>query len=61
MNNLFENNWVNVLTQHVEQEPVAHLSLLDDDVNTFFLHQPKPYVQYVGLKYLLKILFKKND
>ena len=35
--NLFEDDRVNVLAQHVEQEPVTHLGLLDDDVNTFLL------------------------
>ena len=33
----FEDDGVNVLAQHVQQEPVTHLGLLDDDVNTFLL------------------------
>ena len=32
-----ENYRVNVLAEHVEQEPVAHLGLLDDDVDALLL------------------------
>ena len=37
VDNFFEDDGVNVLAQHVQQEPVTHLGLLDDDVNTFLL------------------------
>ena len=52
VDDLLEDDGVDVLTQHVEQEPVAHLGLLDDDVDAFLLHQTKPDVQEVGLKWL---------
>ena len=52
VDDLLEDDGVDVLTQHVEQEPVAHLGLLDDDVVAFLLHQTKPDVQEVGLKWL---------
>ena len=50
MDNLFENHRVNVLPQHVQQEPVPHLCLLDDDVDALLLHQPEPDVEQIGLK-----------
>ena len=48
--NLFEDDRVNVLAQHVEQEPVTHLGLLDDDVDTLLLDQSEPDVEDVSLK-----------
>ena len=36
--NLLEDDRVNVQPQHVQQEPVPHLRLLDDYVDAFFLH-----------------------
>ncbi len=42
MNDLLEDHGINVLSKHVEQEPVAHLGLLDDDVNALLLDQPEP-------------------
>ena len=50
VDNLFEDDRVNVLAQHVEQEPVTHLGLLDDDVNTLLLDQPEPDVEDVSLQ-----------
>ena len=37
VHNLFEDDRVNVLAQHVQQEPVTHLGLLDDDVDALLL------------------------
>ena len=37
VDNFFKNDWVNILSQHVKEEPVSHLSLLDNNVNAFFL------------------------
>ncbi len=37
VDNLFEYDRVYVLAEHVEQEPVAHLGLLDDDVDALLL------------------------
>ena len=48
MNYFFENHGVNILSQHVEQEPVADLRLLDYDVNALFPDQSEPDVQKVG-------------
>ena len=48
MNDLFEYHRVHVLSQHVQQEKVAHLSFSDDYVNALFLDQPEPYVQQIG-------------
>ena len=50
MDNFLENHRVNVLAQHVQQEKVPHLGLLDDDVDALLLDQPEPDVQKVGLK-----------
>ena len=36
--NLLEDDRVNVQPQHVQQEPVPHLRLLDDYVDALFLH-----------------------
>ena len=48
--NLFEDDRVNVLAQHVEQEPVTHLGLLDDDVDTLLLDESEPNVEDVSLQ-----------
>ena len=50
VHNLFEDDRVNVLAQHVQQEPVTHLGLLDDDVDTFFLDKSEPDVEDVSLQ-----------
>ena len=49
MDNFFENYRVDVLTQHIQEEPVAHLSFLDDNIDTFFLDQTESYVEDVCL------------
>ena len=46
----FEDDGVNVLAQHVEQEPVTHLGLLDDDVDTLLLDESEPDVEDVSLQ-----------
>ena len=38
VHNLLEDDRVNVQPQHVQQEPVPHLRLLDDYVDALFLH-----------------------
>jgi len=48
MDNFLENHRVNVLAQHVQQEKVPHLGLLDDYVDALLLDQPEPDVQKVG-------------
>ena len=50
VNNLFEDDRVDVLAKHVEQEPVTHLGLLDDDVDTLLLDQSEPDVEDVSLQ-----------
>ena len=50
MHDLFEDDRVNILAQHVEQEPVAHLGLLDDDVDTLLLDESEPDVEDVSLQ-----------
>jgi hypothetical protein len=52
VNDLLEDDRVDVLSEHVEEEPVAHLGLLDDDVDAFLLHQAEPDVQEVGLEHV---------
>ena len=47
MNHLFEDDAINILTQHVKEEPVAHLCLLDDGVDTLLLDKSEPDVQEV--------------
>ena len=49
---LLEDDRVDVLAEHVEEEPVPHLGLLDDDVDAFLLHQAEPDVQEVGLEHV---------
>ena len=48
MHDLLENNTVHVLAQHVEEEPVAHLALLDDGVDDLSLDEPESNVEEVG-------------
>ena len=54
--NLLEDDRVNVQPQHVQQEPVPHLRLLDDYVDAFFLHQPKPDIEKIRLRKLVDFL-----
>ena len=51
--NLLEDDRVNVQPQHVQQEPVPHLRLLDDYVDALFLHQPKPDIKKIRLRKLV--------
>ena len=48
MHDLLEDDGVDVLAEHVEEEPVAHLTLLDDGVDHLTLDQPEPDVEQVG-------------
>ena len=50
VDDLLEDDGVDVLAEHVEQEPVAHLGLLDDDVDTLLLDQSEPDVEDVSLQ-----------
>ena len=45
VNNFFENHWIYILSQHVKQEEVSHLSLPYDYVDALFLYQSKPNVE----------------
>ena len=47
MHNFLENDGINVLAKHVEQEPVTHLCLLDDDVDALLLHKAEADVEQV--------------
>ena len=49
VHHLLEDDRVNVESEHVEQEPVAHLCLLDDNVDALFLYKPEPDIQKVRL------------
>ena len=35
-----ENNWVDVLSQKVEKEPVSNIALANDGINAFFFYPP---------------------
>jgi len=48
MNNFFEDHGVHILSEHVKQEPVSDLSLLDNLVDALFSDQPESDVQKVG-------------
>ena len=50
VHHLLEDDRVNVESEHVEQEPVAHLGLLDDDVDTLLLDESEPDVEDVSLQ-----------
>ena len=50
VDDLLEDDGVDVLAEHVEQEPVAHLGLLDDDVDTLLLDESEPDVEDVSLQ-----------
>ena len=55
MDNFLENHRINVEPHHVQKEEVAHLGLLDDDVNALFFDQSKSDVKQVCLKSILTI------
>ena len=48
VHDLLEYNTVHVLAQHVKEEPVAHLALLDDGVDDLSLDEPESNVEEVG-------------
>ena len=48
VHDFLEDDGVNVLAKHVEEEPVSHLGLFDDDVNALLLDQSEPDVEKVG-------------
>ncbi len=48
VHDLLEDDAVDVLSEHVEEEPVAHLALLDDGVDDLSLDEPEPDVEEVG-------------
>jgi hypothetical protein len=48
VHHLLEDDAVHVLAQHVEEEPVAHLALLDEGVDHLPLDEPEPDVEQVG-------------
>ena len=48
MHDFFEYHWVHILTQHIEEEPVTHVGLLDDGVDDFPPDESKPDVEQVG-------------
>ena len=47
MEHVLEDDVVNVLTQEVEQEPVAHPSLVHHDLHTVRLHSPVAELEQV--------------
>lgn len=48
VHHLLEDDRVHVLTEHVEQEPVAHLRLAHDRVDHFAVDEPEADVEQVG-------------
>ena len=60
VNDFFEDDRVDVLSKHVEEEPVAHLGLLDDDVNALLFNESEPNVQKVCLarRITIRLIFK---
>lgn len=48
VHNLLEDDRVHVLTEHVKEEPVAHLGLADDRVDHFAVDEPEADVEQVG-------------
>ena len=60
VHHLLEDDRVNVESEHVEQEPVAHLCLLDDNVDALFLYKPEPDIQKVRLGNSNSVLGEKD-
>lgn len=48
MHHLLEDHRVHVLAQHIEQEPVSNIGLLDDGVDDLPPDEPEPDVEKVG-------------
>lgn len=48
MHDLFEDHVVHILSQHVEQKPISHLTLLDDGVDDIFLDESEPNEEQIG-------------
>ena len=48
MEHVLEDDVVNVLTQEVEQEPVAHPGLVHHDLHAVGLHSPVPELEQVN-------------
>ena len=48
VHHLLEDDRVDVLSEHVEEEPVAHFGLADDRVDDLAVDEPEPDVEQVG-------------
>ena len=48
VHDLLEDDGVDILPEHVEQEPIAHFGLLYDHVDALLLHESKANVEQVG-------------
>ena len=48
LTDLFEDHAVHILSQHIKQEPVSQLGLLNDDIDAFFLDESKADEQQIG-------------
>lgn len=48
MNDLLEYDRIDILPQHVQQEPISHLGLLDDDIDAFLFDESEPNVEQVS-------------
>ena len=49
VHHLLEDDGVYVEPEHVEEEPVPHLGLLDDDVDALLLDEAEADVEQIGL------------
>ena len=45
MHHFLENNTVHILSEHVKEEPVTHLALLDNGVDDLTLDQPETDIE----------------
>ena len=48
---LFEYHTINVLSEHVEEKPVAHFTLFHQSVHNFSLDETKPAKNYLSKIY----------
>lgn len=48
MYDIFEDDWVDVLTEQVDEKPIADEALADDHIDTFALDSPIAHAEHEG-------------
>ncbi len=48
MHHFLKKDGINILSKHVQEEPITHFGFFDNDVDTFFLDKPITDINQIG-------------